>query len=257
MNPADEEYGGRKILPGNLQAMFRPIIMYYPQPKDIAAVLLFVEGYKYGSELASCIVELFSLAKQILTAEGFYDWSLRELRTVITACGILLRNYNQDNRNTLETEKKISLQAIVLNITPKLNSVNIRKLNLLVDSIFPGTEIDNTPNQMILNSVNEAFGKLNITKNTSMLEKSIQLYDQLSKRMGVAIIGPPGSGKTTIIKLLKEALTLMDNKIKVYTISAKAQDKNHLFGSLDPNTQQWQNGILSSIATTAISDLNS
>ena len=31
----------------------------------------------------------------------------------------------------------------------------------------------------------------------------MELYEQLRQRMGVAIVGPPGSGKSTIRKLLK------------------------------------------------------
>lgn len=62
LNPAGEDYGGRQNLPGNLQALFRPIVMQQPEPKEIARVLLFVEGFKSADRIGSRMVELFSLA---------------------------------------------------------------------------------------------------------------------------------------------------------------------------------------------------
>lgn len=62
LNPADEEYGGRNQLPKNLERLFRPIVMQMPEPKEIAKVLLFIEGFKYAEEIGERIVELFDLS---------------------------------------------------------------------------------------------------------------------------------------------------------------------------------------------------
>lgn len=63
LNPADEDYGGRNQLPSNLQALFRPIVMQQPEPKEIAKVMLFIEGFKFAEEIGKRIVELFDLSK--------------------------------------------------------------------------------------------------------------------------------------------------------------------------------------------------
>lgn len=63
LNPAGEEYGGRNQLPSNLQALFRPIVMQQPEPKEIAKVMLFIEGFKHAEEIGKRIVELFDLSK--------------------------------------------------------------------------------------------------------------------------------------------------------------------------------------------------
>lgn len=37
LNPAGEDYGGRQKLPGNIQDLFRPIVMQQPEPKEVSA----------------------------------------------------------------------------------------------------------------------------------------------------------------------------------------------------------------------------
>lgn len=63
LNPVGEEYGGRQKLPINLQLLFRPIVMEYPNDQEIAKVYLFVEGFKYAEQISVRVVELFNLAK--------------------------------------------------------------------------------------------------------------------------------------------------------------------------------------------------
>lgn len=38
LNPAGEDYGGRQKLPGNIQDLFRPIVMQQPEPKEVRNV---------------------------------------------------------------------------------------------------------------------------------------------------------------------------------------------------------------------------
>ena len=42
----------------------------------------------------------------------------------------------------------------------------------------------------------------------SQVRKVVELYEQLTQRMGVVIVGPSGSGKTTLFTLLRQALFL-------------------------------------------------
>lgn len=67
LNPADEDYGGRNQLPSNLQALFRPIVMQQPEPKEIAKVMLFIEGFKNAEEIGKRIVELFDLSRFVVS----------------------------------------------------------------------------------------------------------------------------------------------------------------------------------------------
>lgn len=40
LNPAGEDYGGRQKLPGNIQDLFRPIVMQQPEPKEVRNCLI-------------------------------------------------------------------------------------------------------------------------------------------------------------------------------------------------------------------------
>ena len=61
---------------------------------------------------------------------------------------------------------------------------------------------------------------------------------------GLMLVGPSGSGKTCAWKTLLTALERFDGVEGVATlIDPKAITKKELYGSLDPNTREWTDGI--------------
>merc|ERR550514_469 len=91
LNPAVKGYGGRQKLPDNLKQLFRPVAMSAPDNELIAEVLMLAEGYMSAPILASKIVNLFLLSRQLLSTQQHYDWGLRALKTVLTLAGRLLQ----------------------------------------------------------------------------------------------------------------------------------------------------------------------
>ena len=111
LNPAGKGYGGRSRLPDNLKALFRPICMGAPDNELIAEVspvkpifeLIFLylyifefdqctlqvnlvtEGFTDAKDLASKIVSLFKLSRQLLSPQQHYDWGLRALKAVLNS----------------------------------------------------------------------------------------------------------------------------------------------------------------------------
>ncbi|KAJ6628053.1 Cytoplasmic dynein 2 heavy chain 1, partial [Pseudolycoriella hygida] len=247
LNPAGQDYGGRQNLPYNLQALFRPIVMQQPEPKDIAKVMLFVEGFKAGNEIGNRMVELFRLAANILSPQRHYEWGLREMKTVLYACGKLLR----DNRRVLQADEEMELavEALRSNTMSKLNQSDCHLFDMLIDEVFPSIKKMLTSQEQLKKCIEDAFSTLDLLSNEKQTEKCIQLYEQLEKRMGVVLLGPPRCGKTTIISVLKQALTSMSKTIRTYTIAPKSMNRTQLLGKLDPDTRQWHDGVLT---TTAI-----
>lgn len=60
------------------------------------------------------------------------------------------------------------------------------------------------------------------------------------------VVGPTGAGKTTIIDILKR----VENTL-IYFINPKAITVNELYGTMDMNTREWKDGLLSKTFRTA------
>ncbi|KAH0625160.1 hypothetical protein JD844_033332 [Phrynosoma platyrhinos] len=96
MNPAGKGYGGRQKLPDNLKQLFRPVAMTRPDNELIAEVILYSEGFKDAKPLGRKLVDIFNLARELLTPQQHYDWGLRALKTVLRGCGNLLRQLKKN-----------------------------------------------------------------------------------------------------------------------------------------------------------------
>lgn len=235
--------------------------MQQPEPKDIARVILFVEGFDNAETIGSRLVELFNMAKKMLSPQCHYEWGLRELKTVLLACGRLLKqlppaNPADEQHSDKDFEMRLAVNALRMNTMSKLTANDCRRFDMLIGYVFANTAIDKMQPNALQPFIERAFEQLNLQPNDKQVEKCIQLYEQLEKRMGVVVLGPPNCGKTTIISLLKQAIANTGKVIKTYTISPKSMARMQLLGHLDGDTRQWHDGTLTS-AAIAVSGENS
>lgn len=192
----------------------------------------------------------------MLSSQRHYDWGLRELKTVLLGCGRILKEIKSKATNTIteENEMEIAVQALRSNTMSKLNVSDSKRFDMLIADVFPNTNLTVTLHDDLRTCIREAFSATGLIANDRQIEKCLELYEQLQKRMGVVIIGPPNSGKTAVISLLKEALALMQQTIRTYTISPKSMNRVQLLGKLDPDTRQWNDGVLTTVAIAANSE---
>ncbi|XP_055916348.1 cytoplasmic dynein 2 heavy chain 1 [Eupeodes corollae] len=264
LNPAGEEYGGRQKLPGNIQALFRPIVMQQPEPKEISRVMLFVEGFKTAHEIGDRIVELFDLCKKMLSTQRHYDWGLRELKTILLACGSELSKNNTPSSTPNDAaaavsdgsnnEMEIVVQCLRANTMSKLTQPDTKLFDMLLQNVFPEIEISTQRGSTLMQCIAESFATLGMCPNDRQIEKALQLHEQLVKRMGVVVVGPPGSGKTSIINVLRQALVANGRTIRTHTISPKSMSRVQLLGKLDADTRQWTDGVLTTTAVAVNSE---
>lgn len=224
--------------------------MQQPEPKEIARVILFVEGFKNAEIIGGRMVELFSMAKKMLSPQRHYEWGLRELKTVLLACGRFLRECTTsgDAPDSSENEMRLAVSALRLNTMSKLTANDCKLFDMLVEFVFAGTSIDEQHNDDLKSFVEQAFAQLNLQYNDQQMEKCLQLFEQLQKRMGVVVLGPPGCGKSTIIAVLKQAILNSGRLVKSHTIAPKSMNRVQLLGRLDPDTRQWNDGVLTATA---------
>jgi dynein heavy chain len=95
----------------------------------------------------------------------------------------------------------------------------------------------------------------------ALAAKVLQLYDTKITRHGVMIVGETGSAKSTVWKLLQLTLTRLSkvnpekyNIVKTYPINPKALSLGELYGEANLATNEWTDGVLSSVMRNACAD---
>jgi dynein heavy chain 2 len=72
--------------------------------------------------------------------------------------------------------------------------------------------------------------------------------------MGVVIVGPSGSGKSILWRMLKEALIKTGRQIKTYVMNPKAIPRHQLLGYSDIDTREWTEGVLTAASREVIKE---
>lgn len=252
MNPG---YAGRTELPDNLKALMRPCAMMVPDLNLIAEVMLQAEGFRDARVLAKKINTLYGLMTQQLSKQDHYDFGLRSLKTVLSMAGALKRSETQ----TLE--ECIILKALHVMNSPKMIREDSSIFALLLADLFPGVEIPSTSYRSLEEAVCQQLNDHCMQLETSIIQKSIQLYESQSSRHCNMIVGKTMAGKSTIWKTLQGAKTKLAKDgntafipVRVQVLNPKSITLNELYGVYDLSTSEWIDGILSAIFRAAAAD---
>jgi dynein heavy chain 2 len=209
LNPAGKGYGGRSRLPDNLKALFRPVAMGAPDNELIAEVSLVTEGFTQAKDLASKIVSLFRLSKQLLSTQQHYDWGLRALKAVLNSGGRLIQSYKvQGSKVDNEIEYEILIKAVRVNTLSKLTFNDTMKFLALIGDVFPGIKSADITGGELEQAIKDVMKEkpFHLVEDYSQIKKMIQLKESMDQRMGCVIVGPSGSGKSTLWRVLKAAM---------------------------------------------------
>ncbi|XP_066267393.1 dynein axonemal heavy chain 2-like isoform X1 [Branchiostoma lanceolatum] len=254
MNPG---YAGRTELPDNLKSMFRPISMVVPDSGYIAEITLFGEGFSNTRVLAKKVQTLYSLAVQQLSKQDHYDFGLRALVSVLRYAGRKKRS----NPN-MPDEEVLIISMRDMNLA-KLTSVDLPLFNSIVSDLFPGVDppaIDYGKFKQAIDAELKAAGLQNIFFTT---QKIIQLFETKNSRHSTMIVGKTGSGKTVSWRMLQATMGRMKKQgdvtfscenVKDYPINPKALTLGELYGEFDLNTNEWTDGVLSSVMRLTCAD---
>lgn len=90
----------------------------------------------------------------------------------------------------------------------KLVADDVPLLNALIADLFSSSLDERTQHDMIENLIRDAVEKMGLVHHSEWVEKVIQLYETSLVRHGIMVIGPPGSGKTTVFDVMLRVLSL-------------------------------------------------
>ena len=250
MNPG---YAGRKELPDNLVALFRPVAMMVPDYALIGEIMLYSFGFQHGRELANKMVTTFTLASEQLSSQCHYDYGMRAVRTVINNAGILKNQFPDMN------EYQLLMRALRDVNVPKFLLPDLPLFENIIVDLFPGIEKPEQKYFGLVEKIEQACKKYNVQFVEGFTCKVLQLYDTTVVRHGLMIVGPAGAGKTMNYKVLADAMSALKDtdyyeKVHVDCLNPKSITKDQMYGFTEPSTQEWQDGILAKIVIDCTKD---
>ncbi|CAM9242548.1 unnamed protein product, partial [Chrysoparadoxa australica] len=252
MNPG---YAGRSNLPDNLKQLFRAVAMVVPDRRLIAQVMLFSQGIVTAEELAGKIVLLFQLCQEQLSVQSHYDFGLRALKSVLVGAGGLKRaavmEANEAGAAELAmsaVERDVLIRSACDTLVPKLVAEDVALFSNLLSGVFPGCKVEEEDAAALEVHIQSVCEQQHLVLGGAWAQKVLQLKQVLALRHGVMLVGPSGTGKSSAWRTLLAALELLDGiKGEAHVIDPKAIGKEALYGSLDPTTLEWTDGVFTRV----------
>ena len=235
-------------LPDNLKLHFRTVCFMNPDLEKICEVELFAGGFHNAKSLALSLTETYNLCNEQMSSENKYDLKLRNLKSVITTASKLKFSYPH------QEEQILLLRSLIdLNMSQFVGN-DIIIFQSIINKSFSGIALPPPNYDTLLDAVEKICASENLSIHDAFKLKIIQLYEMIHLQQAIVMVGDSSSGKSTILRILLEALLLMhednqDNNFKVdcEVINPGALSVNRIYGFIDEVTGQWKDGVCSEI----------
>jgi len=147
-------------------------------------------------------VKLYSLNRELLSKQDHYDWGLRAIKSVLVVAGSLKRASLSD---ASITEDMVLMRALRDLNLPKIAYEDVGTFSGLITDLFPKMNCPRLPNIELTKAVLTCCEADNTTPVDGFVLEVTQLQELLDVRHSVFVLGPGGSGKSTVWRMLAKA----------------------------------------------------
>lgn len=216
--------------------------MMVPDREIIIKVKLASVGFSEIDILSKKFNILYRLCEEQLSAQRHYDFGLRNILSVLRSAGNIKRGEPGKSEEMLlcRTLRDMNLSKLVSDDKPLFE--------YLLKDIFPNQkDIPSNTHPAVEKKLAELFTKYNLIEKKTFRIKIIELLEISEVRHGFMLVGPGGSGKTTIASLLTEALTEVRTQHKIVRMNPKAITAMEMFGMMNEMSGEWTEGVFSAL----------
>ena len=151
-------------------------------------------------------------------------------------------------------ESQLVVQAARINTLSKLTFADSKRFDGLLQDIFPGIDLKDIVYENLRQALHETYDEHHLIINDMQIRKALELYEQLRQRMGVVIVGPSGSGKSILWKMLQHAMQKTGQIARTYVMNPKSMPRIQLLGHIDIDTREWSDGVLTAASRAVVKE---